>query len=109
MRAQQHPQPIAHVAELLVLALHAPLWSRCAHAGDSGANRHHPLPERHVLTLTHALVVALFTGIPLLGLAEPLLHAMIDLAKSCLGFSLALDQLLHLVCKLVLATLVALR
>ena len=57
---------------------------------------------------THGLAVALITGIPLLGLAEVLLHAMIDLAKPRFRFSLALDQLLHLVCKLVLATPVVL-
>ena len=57
---------------------------------------------------THGLAVALITGIPLLGLAELTLHAIIDWAKSRLRFSLAFDQFLHLACKLVWAALVVL-
>lgn len=49
---------------------------------------------------THGLAVALLTGIPLLGLAETVLHAIIDWSKGRLRFSLALDQSLHLACKL---------
>lgn len=57
---------------------------------------------------THGLAVALITGIPLLGLAELIFHAIIDRAKSRLRFSLAYDQALHVACKLVWAALVVL-
>ena len=57
---------------------------------------------------THGLAVALITTIPLLGLAELLLHAIIDLAKARLRFSMAFDQCLHLACKLVWALLLVL-
>ena len=57
---------------------------------------------------THGLAVALITGIPLLGLAELIFHAIIDWAKSRLRFSLACDQALHVACKLVWAALVVL-
>ena len=49
---------------------------------------------------THGLAVALLTDVPLLGVMETLLHAMIDGLKSRFGFTLALDQSLHLLCKL---------
>ena len=49
---------------------------------------------------THGLAVALLTDVPLLGVMETLLHAMIDGLKSRFGFALALDQSLHLLCKL---------
>ncbi|MEB3199199.1 MAG: DUF3307 domain-containing protein [Synechococcaceae cyanobacterium] len=48
----------------------------------------------------HGLLVALLTGLPLLGLAEWVVHAVIDLAKCRRMFSLTIDQVLHLVCKL---------
>jgi len=43
----------------------------------------------------------LITEVPLLGLAETLLHAIIDWLKGRLRFSLGLDQALHLLCKLI--------
>jgi hypothetical protein len=49
---------------------------------------------------THGLAVALLTALPLLGLAETLLHAIIDWLKGRLRFSLLLDQALHLIAKL---------
>ena len=49
---------------------------------------------------THGLAVSLLTGIPLLGLAEWILHALIDWLKSRLMFSLLLDQALHVCCKI---------
>ena len=49
---------------------------------------------------THGLAVALLTGVPLLGLLETLLHAMIDWLKIRYRFTLPLDQSLHLLCKL---------
>lgn len=49
---------------------------------------------------THGLLVALLSGLPLLGLAEWLAHALIDFAKCRRMFSLAVDQLLHILCKL---------
>lgn len=57
---------------------------------------------------THGLAVALITGVPLLGLAETALHAIIDLMKARLRFSLALDQTLHILCKLIWAVVIAL-
>ena len=50
---------------------------------------------------THGLAVALLTGVPLLGLFETLLHAIIDWLKIRCRFTLVLDQSLHLLCKLV--------
>ena len=50
---------------------------------------------------THGFAVALLTGIPLLGLMEMLLHAIIDWAKIRFRFTLALDQCFHLLCKLI--------
>ena len=49
---------------------------------------------------THGLAVALLTGVPLLGLLETLLHAIIDWLKIRYRFTLVLDQSLHLLCKL---------
>ena len=50
---------------------------------------------------THGLAVALLTGVPLLGLMETLLHAIIDWLKIRSRFTLVLDQSLHLLCKLI--------
>ena len=50
---------------------------------------------------THGLAVALLTGVPLLGLLETLLHAIIDWLKIRYRFTLSLDQSLHLLCKLI--------
>ena len=47
----------------------------------------------------HGLAVALLTGQPLLGLAETLLHAIIDWLKGKQRFSFTQDQILHLTCK----------
>jgi hypothetical protein len=52
-------------------------------------------------------LVAVLTGLPLLGLAEWLAHALIDHLK-CRGlFGLGADQGLHLACKLVWVLLVS--
>ena len=56
---------------------------------------------------THGLAVALITGLPLLGLAELVLHAIIDWSKSRFRFSLLCDQALHIACKCVWALQVA--
>jgi len=48
---------------------------------------------------THALAVALITGIPWLGAAEFGAHFLIDLLKCRKVFNLATDQTLHLLCK----------
>jgi hypothetical protein len=48
---------------------------------------------------THALAVALITGVPLLGAAEFAAHFLIDLLKCRKAFNLATDQTLHLLCK----------
>ena len=48
----------------------------------------------------HGLAVALLTDVPLLGLMETLLHAIIDWLKIRCRFTLVLDQSLHLLCKL---------
>ena len=53
----------------------------------------------------HAFFVVLITGIPLLGLGEWLLHALIDLGKCRRRYNLAVDQGLHLLCKLLWAGL----
>ena len=49
---------------------------------------------------THGLAVALLTDVPLLGLMETLLHAIIDWLKIRSRFALVVDQSLHLLCKL---------
>ena len=56
---------------------------------------------------THGLAVALITGLPLLGLAELVLHAIIDWSKSRFRFSLTCDQALHIACKCVWAVQVS--
>ena len=56
---------------------------------------------------THGLAVALITGLPLLGLAELVLHAIIDWSKSRFRLSLLCDQALHIACKCVWALQVA--
>lgn len=53
----------------------------------------------------HAFLVAWLTGIPLLGLAEWLLHGLIDLGKCRRRYGIGVDQLLHLLCKLIWALL----
>ena len=56
---------------------------------------------------THGLALALMTGLPLLGLAELRLYAIIGWSKSRFRFSLACDQVLHIACKCVWAMQVA--
>jgi hypothetical protein len=46
------------------------------------------------------LIVALLTGVPLLGLAEWLAHMLIDWGKCRGWYQLLPDQGLHLFCKL---------
>ncbi|MGA1304756.1 MAG: DUF3307 domain-containing protein [Cyanobium sp.] len=47
----------------------------------------------------HGLAVALLTGVPLLGVAETVLHVLIDHGK-CRGWiRFHTDQMLHLLCK----------
>jgi len=48
----------------------------------------------------HAFFVAWITGVPLLGLAEWLLHGLIDLGKCRRFYGMGIDQGLHLLCKL---------
>lgn len=50
---------------------------------------------------THGLIVACLTGIPLIGLAEVVAHALIDYGKCKFRYSLLIDQGLHWLCKLV--------
>lgn len=47
----------------------------------------------------HAFLVAVITGIPLLGLAEWVTHVLIDFAKCRKLWGICVDQALHLVCK----------
>jgi hypothetical protein len=47
----------------------------------------------------HGLIVALITGVPLLGLAEWVLHWLIDWGKCRKRYNLGVDQGLHLACK----------
>lgn len=49
----------------------------------------------------HGFFVALITGVPLLGLAEWLAHALIDLGKCRRRYRMGGDQALHLLCKVV--------
>lgn len=51
----------------------------------------------------HGFLVALVTGLPLLGLAEWIAHGLIDLAKCRHLTGMAQDQGLHLFCKLIWA------
>ena len=50
---------------------------------------------------THGFMVSLLTGVPLLGLAEMGTHLLIDYGKTRLRYSLLLDQVMHLICKVV--------
>ena len=54
---------------------------------------------------THGLAVSLLTGVPILGLFELVLHAVIDYSKCRFRLSLTLDQLLHAFCKMAWALL----
>ena len=54
----------------------------------------------------HGLIVAVLTGIPLLGLAEWTLHGLIDDGKCRHRYSIVTDQLLHLGCKAAWAALI---
>jgi len=54
----------------------------------------------------HGFLVALITGLPLLGLAEWVVHALIDFGKCRDGCSLRVDQVLHLASKLVWTLLI---
>jgi hypothetical protein len=65
-------------------------WWLCAHAA------------------IHGFFVAVITGVPLLGLAEWLVHGLIDLGKCRRCYQMGRDQSLHLLCK-VAWTVVALR
>ena len=47
----------------------------------------------------HAFLVTLITGSAWLGLAEWLVHALIDIGKCRHVYGLGMDQLLHLSCK----------
>lgn len=49
---------------------------------------------------SHGLIVALLTGVAGLGVAEWIAHWLIDWAKCRWRISLALDQALHILCKL---------
>ena len=48
----------------------------------------------------HGFLVALITGLPLIGLAEWLAHALIDIGKCRFKYSLLCDQLLHVFTKI---------
>ena len=55
----------------------------------------------------HGLAVAVFTGVPLLGVAEMGLHALIDFNKCAGRISLRTDQILHMLCKVLWVTVLA--
>jgi len=50
---------------------------------------------------THGFMVALLTGIPVLGIAEMVAHSLIDFGKCRFGYKLIVDQALHWACKIV--------
>lgn len=54
---------------------------------------------------THGMAVAWISGWPLLGLLEAMAHALIDWCKGRWRWSMAVDQSLHLGCKLVWVSL----
>jgi len=56
----------------------------------------------------HGFFVVLITGVPLLGLAEWILHLVIDYGKCRRLYNLTVDQFLHLACKLIWASLAVL-
>jgi hypothetical protein len=58
-------------------------WWLCAHAA------------------IHGFFVGWLTGVPLLGLAEWLVHGLIDLGKCRRCYRMGVDQGLHLLCKVV--------
>ena len=79
-------------------------------AVEKCAGRDHTLPWYWWLgahTAIHGFLVAWITGLPWLGLAEWLVHAVIDVSKCRGRFGLGLDQTLHLLCKVVWAVVVA--
>ena len=55
----------------------------------------------------HGLLVAVITGLPLLGLAEWLAHVLVDHGKCRGRYGLNTDQALHLLCKLAWALIAA--
>lgn len=57
----------------------------------------------------HGMIVALLTGIPVLGLAECAAHALIDYGKCKHYYRINLDQSLHLLCKLLWVLLLSAR
>lgn len=54
----------------------------------------------------HGGMVFVITGVPLLGVVETALHALIDWAKTHNYINFNVDQWLHLLCKVVWAVLV---
>lgn len=71
-------------------------------AREKCAGPNHSLPWGYWLTAhgaIHGLIVALLTGIPLLGLAEWLVHMLIDWGKCRNLYRLPVDQGLHLFSK----------
>ena len=64
---------------------------------------HHGVPWFHWLTAhacTHAMAVGLMTGNVWLGLAEFIAHFIIDFGKCEKWFGLEVDQILHVLCKI---------
>ncbi|WP_411868664.1 DUF3307 domain-containing protein [Vulcanococcus limneticus] len=49
----------------------------------------------------HGFLVGWITGLPLLGVAEWLVHSLIDIGKCRHLYRLPMDQALHLLCKVV--------
>ena len=49
---------------------------------------------------THGAFVAVITGNPYLGIAETVMHSLIDFGKCEGNFNIHVDQVLHIVCKL---------
>jgi hypothetical protein len=97
----------------LMLAFHylADFWLQSG--ASSRLKRHESVSVRWRALIqhgaTHGVLVALVTGWPLLGLAETVIHAVIDRAKARGWIGTAGDQVAHVACKIAwLAALAAL-
>lgn len=100
---------VAHVVSDFALQTEWMVRSKSRHALQPASSSRRPeLIWLHVLT-AHALIqggaVALVTGSVALGVAECIAHWCIDFGKGERWYGFHIDQLLHLLCKLLWAVL----